>query len=104
MAAGAADHHAADRAAEAAAWAGKWSAWYAQYVARAAEQSERTGRLYHDVADAMSHGSLPPIFCFTPTLGGPRCYRHLARHLGSEQPFFVAPSVPPFPNATPAAM
>ncbi len=60
MAAGAADHHAADRAAEAAAWAGKWSAWYAQYVARAAEQSERTGQLYHDVADAMSHGSLAP--------------------------------------------
>jgi hypothetical protein len=60
VAAAAADHHAADRAAEATAWAAKWSAWYAQYVARAAEQSERTGRLYHGVADAMSRGSLAP--------------------------------------------
>jgi hypothetical protein len=58
VAAAAADRNAADRAAEAAAWAGKWSAWYAQYVARAAEQSERTGRLYQDVSAAMSHGEL----------------------------------------------
>jgi hypothetical protein len=56
----AAEHNTADRSAEAAAWAGKWSAWYAQFVARAAAQSERTGQLYHGVVDAMARGNLAP--------------------------------------------
>jgi hypothetical protein len=58
--AAAADGNAAERAAEAAAWAGKWSAWYTQYIVRAAEQSERTGQLYRDIADAMQRGTLAP--------------------------------------------
>ena len=43
------------------------------------------------VISLQPHGSLPPLFCFTTTLGGPHCYRHLARHLGGDQPFFVVP-------------
>jgi len=33
-------------------------------------------------------GSRPPFFCVHPVGGGVFCYRALARHLGSEQPFF----------------
>jgi thioesterase domain-containing protein len=33
-------------------------------------------------------GSRPPFFCVHPVGGGVFCYRALARHLGSEQPFY----------------
>jgi amino acid adenylation domain-containing protein len=33
-------------------------------------------------------GSLTPFFCVHPVGGGVFCYRHLARHLGYEQPFY----------------
>jgi len=39
-------------------------------------------------------GSLPPVFCLSPTLQGPYCYRHLSRHLGISQPFFVVRILP----------
>jgi hypothetical protein len=45
--------------ARAAAWALEWSAWYGEYAARAAEQSERTLALYRRVADAIARGELP---------------------------------------------
>ena len=60
MAAAAAESNTADRTAEAAAWAGKWSAWYAQYVARVGEQSQRTGNLYNEVSNAVARGELAP--------------------------------------------
>jgi amino acid adenylation domain-containing protein len=36
-----------------------------------------------------SRGKLLPLFCIASTLDGPYCFRHLARHLGASQPFFV---------------
>ncbi len=39
-------------------------------------------------------GSLPPFFCISPTLQGPYCYRHLSKHLGTSQPFFVVRVLP----------
>ncbi len=34
-------------------------------------------------------GDLLPLFCIASTLEGPYCFRHLVRHLGTRQPFFV---------------
>jgi amino acid adenylation domain-containing protein len=39
-------------------------------------------------------GSLPPFFCLSPTLQGPYCYRHLSKHLGTSQPFYVVRVLP----------
>ena len=39
-------------------------------------------------------GSLPPFFCLSPTLQGPYCYRHLSKHLGPRQPFYVVRVLP----------
>ena len=36
-----------------------------------------------------SSGSRPPLFCVHPGSGHVACYHALARHLGSEQPFFA---------------
>jgi hypothetical protein len=62
VAAAAADNRAGNGIADAkaAAWASEWSAWYGQFAARAADQAQKTGRLYQQVADAMSRGELAP--------------------------------------------
>ena len=39
-------------------------------------------------------GHLTPFFCISPTLQGPFCYRHLSKHLGTDQPFFVVRVLP----------
>jgi thioesterase domain-containing protein len=46
-------------------------------------------------------GSLPPFFCVHPIGGSVFCYRDLARHLGSDQPFYGLQARDLMPNQEP---
>lgn len=48
----------------------------------------RSGGAKSLVVPIQSQGSLTPFFCVHPVAGGVFCYRDLARHLGTDQPFY----------------
>src|SRR5207253_11167405 len=48
-------------------------------------------------------GSQPPFFCVHPIGGSVFCYRDLARHLGSDQPFYGLQARDLVPNQEPHA-
>jgi thioesterase domain-containing protein/acyl carrier protein len=49
---------------------------------------------FETVLSLQPHGSLPPLFCIASTVQGPYCFRPLSKHLGDDQPFWVANNIP----------
>lgn len=59
----------------------------------------QSARLYHaPLVEIQRRGSNPPFFCVHPADGTVLSYIHLARHLGSQQPFYGLQVVTPNPE------
>lgn len=59
-----------------------------EHLARALRLEGGSVRERTPLAAINPNGSKPPFFCVHPATGNALCYVHLARHLGSDQPFY----------------